>query len=103
MKDMDAAYDAFITKNTQDNDYFVGSLAIDKKFRGLKYFNAMFNQIVKQARESGAQRIVLTVWESSPALALYLKKGFRKIGDSFDYAYPIFFDKLYMLEYTNLY
>ena len=103
MKDMDAAYDVFITKNTRDNDYFVGSLAIDKKFRGLKYFNAMFNEIVKQARESGAQRIVLTVWESSPALALYLKKGFRKIGDSFDYAYPIFFDKLYMLEYTNLY
>ena len=102
MKDMDTAYDTFITKNTRDDDYFVGSLAIDKKFRGLKYFNAMFNEIVKQARASNTQRIVLTVWASSPALNLYLKKGFCKIQDSFDYAYPLFYDKLYILEYTDL-
>ena len=100
MKAMDDAYDEFISRNTQADDYFVVSLAIDTKYRGFGYFNTIFNEIIQHAQDNKSPRIILTVWASNSALQIYLKKGFRTV-DVFDYAYNIFFDKLYLLEYND--
>ncbi|WP_211471154.1 GNAT family N-acetyltransferase [Collimonas humicola] len=86
-------------KNSHPTDYFVSSLAIENRYRGKGFFNNMFEEIKNQAREKGSKRITLAVWEQSKALQIYFKAGFE-IVDIFDYAYNLFFDKLYFLEYN---
>lgn len=98
MKAIDDAYDKFVLKNSYSTDYFVSSLAIESKYRGKGLFNQIFKEIENMARQKGSRRIILTVWEQSEALKIYLKKGF-KVADTFDYAFSLFFDKLYFLEY----
>ncbi|CDG81013.1 GNAT family N-acetyltransferase [Janthinobacterium agaricidamnosum] len=100
MKPMDDAYDAFIAAHARDGDFFVASLAVAEHCRGQGWFNIMLKEIERRAREKNSQRIVLTVWENSDALQVYLKKGFRSSG-IFDYAYPLFFDRLHLLEYDE--
>jgi GNAT superfamily N-acetyltransferase len=98
MRDMDAAYDAFVALHARPADYFVASLAIEEHCRGAGLFNAMLEHIKAQARASGSPRIVLTVWERSDALQIYLRKGFRSCA-RFDYAWELFFDRLHFLEF----
>lgn len=98
MKAMDDAYDEFISRNSDDSDYFVASLALESEYRGKGLFNTMFAEIERLAREKGSRRIILTVWEQSEALRIYLKKGFKVCG-RFEYAYNLFFDRLNFLEY----
>jgi GNAT superfamily N-acetyltransferase len=98
MKAMDSAYDEFVSKNTEASEFFIASLAVDYDYRGKGFFNSMLNEIERMAHRKGSRHIVLTVWENSDALQIYLKKGF-KIRDTFNYAYDIFFDRLHILEY----
>lgn len=98
MREMDAAYDAFIVANTAPADFLVSSLAIEERYRGQGLFNRLFDQIVPLAQAQACPRIVLTVWESNPALAMYLHKQFRIVA-TFDDALPLFFERLYLLEY----
>ncbi|KQX02034.1 hypothetical protein ASC94_05570 [Massilia sp. Root418] len=95
---MDAAYDAFIARNTREDDFLVGSLAIEGRCQGRGWFAHMLAEIERLARARGCPRIVLTVWESSAAMPLYLRRGFRRC-DSFGYAYELFFDRLHFLDY----
>jgi len=99
VKHLDEAYDAFVEKNIKLEDYFLSSLAIEQKYRGLGYFKFMFAQNIKQAKQCNCKRIVLTVWEKGEALQLYLKIGFKFV-DTFDYAYNLFYERLYLLEYA---
>lgn len=98
MQAMDAAYDSFVALHARRSDYFVASLAIEECLRGQGLFNAMLAEILRRAREAGAARVVLTVWESSDAMAIYLAKGFSTCG-VFDYAWELFFDRLHFLAY----
>lgn len=95
---MDEAYDAFIARNARDDDFFVGSLAIEARFQGRGWFAHMLAEIERLARSRACPRIVLTVWESSTAMPIYLRRGFTRC-DSFGYAYELFFDRLHFLEY----
>lgn len=98
VKAMDAAYDAFIARNARDDDFFVGSLAIEGRCQGRGWFAHMLAEIERLARSRSCPRIVLTVWESSAAMPIYLRRGFTRC-DSFGYAYELFFDRLHFLEY----
>lgn len=98
VKAMDAAYDAFIAWNARDEDFFVGSLAIEGRYQGRGWFGHMLAEIERLARSHASPRIVLTVWESSAAMPIYLRRGFT-VCDSFSYAYELFFDRLHFLEY----
>ncbi|KQV80602.1 hypothetical protein ASD15_11690 [Massilia sp. Root351] len=98
VRDMDAAYDAFIARNARDEDFLVGSLAIEARCQGRGWFAHMLAEIERLARSRACPRIVLTVWESSAAMPIYLRRGFTRC-DSFGYAYELFFDRLHFLEY----
>lgn len=98
MKPMDDAYDEFISNHTEADDLFVSSLAVDDAQKGKGFFNSMFVEINLLARRKGSRRIVLTVWGKSDAFQIYVKKGF-KLRSTFDYAYEMFFDRLYLMEY----
>ncbi|MES2741478.1 MAG: hypothetical protein V4754_11075 [Pseudomonadota bacterium] len=98
MKAMDHAYDGFIGEHCADSDFFVAGLAIEPRYRGLGLFHSMLDEIGRRALARQAGRIVLTVWEHSPAFAMYLNKGFVSRA-RFDYAYPLFFDRLHLLDY----
>ncbi|MDQ1829890.1 GNAT family N-acetyltransferase [Massilia scottii] len=97
MRAMDAAYDAFIAFHARENDLFVASLAVEERFRGRGLFNVMLAHINALARGKGSPRIVLTVWENSAAMGIYLNKGFRSRA-VFDYAAELFFDRLHFME-----
>jgi GNAT superfamily N-acetyltransferase len=98
MKAMDAAYDAFILAHARTDDLFVASLAVESHYRGRGLLAIMLEAIAAMARASGSRRIVLTVWERSDAMRIYLNKGFRSRA-VFDYAYELFFDRLHFMEY----
>ena len=98
VKAMDAAYDAFIARNARDDDFLVASLAIEARCQGRGWFAHMLAEIERLARSRSCPRIVLTVWESSAAMPIYLRRGFTRC-DSFGYAYELFFDRLHFLEY----
>ncbi|MNH02719.1 TcdA/TcdB catalytic glycosyltransferase domain protein [compost metagenome] len=99
IKPLDEAYDGFVRTQSAEGDYFICSLAIESRFRGQGYFNPMFALIKQRAQQRRAKHIVLCVWQSSDACQIYLNKGFRVRG-VFDYAWPIFFDRLLLLEYA---
>ncbi|MBL3521107.1 glycosyltransferase [Serratia plymuthica] len=99
IKPLDEAYDDFVHSQCGADDYFVCSLAIESRFRGQAYFTPLFALIKQQAQQRRAKHIVLCVWQSSDACQIYLNKGFRVRG-VFDYAWPIFFDRLLFLEYA---
>lgn len=99
MQAMDDAYDAFVAQHARPDDFFVASLAIEERYRGAGLFTAMLGEIAYRARSKGSARVVLTVWERSDAMQIYLGKGFRSCG-SFDYAWNLFFDRLHFLEFA---
>ncbi|WP_346827357.1 TcdA/TcdB catalytic glycosyltransferase domain-containing protein [Serratia inhibens] len=99
IKPLDEAYDGFVRTLSTEDDYFICSLAIESRFRGQGYFNPLFAQIKQRAQQRRAKHIVLCVWQSSDACQIYLNKGFRVRG-VFDYAWPMFFDRLLFLEYA---
>jgi GNAT superfamily N-acetyltransferase len=96
VREMDAAYDAFVAAHARPEDLFVAGLAVEPEMRGKGCSNVLLDDIARLARERAAPRIVLTVWETSAALPIYLRKGFQCLG-SFDYAYPLFFERLHAL------
>ncbi len=95
---MDDAYDAFVREHARAGDLFVASLAVEARYRGQGLLTPLLGEIERLARSKNSGRIVLTVWERSDALRLYLKKGFKICG-SFGYAYELFFERLHFLEY----
>lgn len=97
MRAMDAAYDAFIALHTRDGDVFVASMAVEEGMRGRGHLNRMLAHIGALARSKGSARIVLTVWENSAAMGIYLNKGFRSCA-VFDHAAELFFDRLHFME-----
>ncbi|NHZ90690.1 hypothetical protein F2P45_16920 [Massilia sp. CCM 8733] len=97
MRAMDAAYDAFIALHARASDLFVASLAIEERFRGSGLLNLMLAHIAALARAKGSPRTVLTVWENSAAMGIYLNKGFVSLA-VFDYAAELFFDRLHFME-----
>ena len=96
MQALDDAYEAFVDAHTSPGDYFVASLAIEPRDRGRGLFHRLFDDIVARARAAGSPRVVLAVWESNDALALYRNKGMRSLA-RFDTAWPLFFDRLWLL------
>lgn len=93
---MDAAYDDFVATHAREEDLFVASLALAPAARGRGLSNALLDEAARLARVHRSPRIVLTVWETSAALPLYLRKGFTSCG-SFTHAYPLFFERLHVL------
>jgi ribosomal protein S18 acetylase RimI-like enzyme len=96
MQAMDDAYEAFVAAHTGPDDWFVASLAIEPRDRGRGLFHRLFDDVVARARAASAPRVVLAVWESNDALALYRRKGMRPLA-RFDAAWPLFFDRLSLL------
>ncbi|UUZ52357.1 hypothetical protein LP419_22790 [Massilia sp. H-1] len=58
----------------------------------------MLAEIERQAHQRRSARVVLTVWERSDAMPIYLAKGFTSCG-TFDYAWDLFFDRLHFMAY----
>lgn len=98
MQEMDAAYDTFIAANAAPADFLVASMALEENQRGRGRFALLLGEIIRLARAQDCPRIVLTVWETNRALALYLRHGFR-ISATFDHAVPLFFERLHLLHY----
>lgn len=96
MQALDDAYEAFVDAHTSPGDYFVASLAIEPRDRGRGLFHRLFDDIVARARAARSPRVVLAVWESNDALALYRNKGMHALA-RFDTAWPLFFDRLWLL------
>ena len=96
MQALDDAYEAFVGAHTRPDDFFVASLAIEPRDRGRGLFHRMFDDILARARAAGSPRVVLAVWDSNAALALYRNKGMRALA-RFDTAWPLFFDRLWLL------
>lgn len=96
VREMDAAYDEFVGGHARADDLFVASLALEPAVRGRGLSNVLLAEIGRLARARRCPRIVLTVWDSSPALALYRRRGFTPCG-SFGYAYPLFYERLHVL------
>ena len=96
MQAMDDAYEAFVATHTGPDDWFVASLVIEPRDRGRGLFHRLFDDILARARAARSPRVVLAVWESNDALALYRRKGMRTLA-RFDAAWPLFFDRLSLL------
>ena len=96
MQAMDDAYEAFVAAHTRPDDWVVASLAIEPRDRGRGLFHPLFDDILARARAARSPRVVLAVWESNDALALYRRKGMRPLA-RFDAAWPLFFDRLSLL------
>jgi ribosomal protein S18 acetylase RimI-like enzyme len=96
MQALDDAYEAFVGAHTRPDDFFVASLAIEPRDRGRGLFHRLFDDILARARAAGSPRVVLAVWDSNAALALYRNKGMRALA-RFDTAWPLFFDRLWLL------
>ena len=96
MQALDDAYEAFVAAHTRADDYFVASLAIEPRDRGRGLFHQAFDDLVARAHQAGSPRVVLAVWESNAALALYRRKGMGTLA-RFDTAWPLFFDRLQLL------
>jgi len=96
MKVVDKAYDDFVMSNLQDSDYFISTVALTHNARGKGIFSQVLKKIKNEALSHDCKRVVLTVYESSDALAIYQKIGFEII-DTFDYVENIFFDKVCFL------
>jgi GNAT superfamily N-acetyltransferase len=96
MQALDDAYEAFVAAHTTADDWFVASLAIEPRDRGRGLFQPMFDDILARARAARSPRVVLAVWESNPAAALYHRRGLRPLA-RFDTAWPLFFDRLLLL------
>ena len=99
MKAVDDAYDDFVMTNLREDDYFISTVVIKHSARGQGAFTQVFNKVKSDALAHSCSRILLTVYASSDALAVYLNKGFEII-DTFDYVQDIFFDKVHLLAYT---
>ena len=99
MKAVDNAYDDFVLTHLRDDDYFISTVALKSSARGQGVFSQVFNRVKKDAQAKQCSRVVLTVYESSDALAIYQKMGFEVIG-TFDYVQDIFFDNVQLLAYN---
>lgn len=97
MLPLDRDYDRFVEKNSRDEDYFIASLALEATEQGKGYFRLLMEEIERQAIQHTAVRITLCVWESSRAISLYKKGGFRQ-SDSSDRWKGLFADRLCFLE-----
>ena len=94
---LDNEYNSFIHGKLYDTDYFLSSVAIDNKFRNQGLYRVFHEEVLKQAKNKKCNRIVLTVWETSKAVPIYLKYGFT-IVDTFEYPYQFFFENLLLME-----
>lgn len=93
---MDAAYDAFVGAHATPEQLFVASLAIEPAWRGRGLLDVLLADAAEQARAAGCSALGLTVWQTSAALPLYLRRGFAGVGQ-FDGAWDLFFDRLHYL------
>lgn len=80
VKPLDDAYDSFVTYHSQPDDYFVCSVAFHAEEQGKGYFNQVLSRMTQQAKQQKLRRITLCVWQSSPAVLIYRKKGFEVIA-----------------------
>ncbi|QOR34972.1 GNAT family N-acetyltransferase [Clostridium sp. 'deep sea'] len=63
-----------------EHTLWIGMMIIAKKYRKAGYGKECFNNIIKEAKEKGAQRIGLAVYlKNWPALNFWFKQGFSKI------------------------
>lgn len=99
VKPLDDAYDRFVATRVRADDYFLSSTAVEPKCRGQGHFRFMFESMLAEARRTGCKRIVLTVWENSAAVDLYVRMGFRQV-DIFQYPFDLFFENLLLMELT---
>jgi len=94
---LDDAYEAFVARHARPDDWFVASLAVEPRDRGRGLFRRLFDDTLARARRAGSPRVVLAVWESNSALALYRLRGMRTVA-RFDEAWRLHFDRLQLLE-----
>lgn len=57
------------------------TIAVVPSRRGRGYGNELLTALLQRAREEGYRRISLSVEPDNPALALYERHGFRKVGE----------------------
>jgi len=99
MQALDDAYEAFVARHARADDWFIASLALEPRERGRGLFHRTFDDALARARAAASPRVLLAVWESNPALALYQRKGLRTVA-RFDEAQALFFDRLHLLALT---
>jgi ribosomal protein S18 acetylase RimI-like enzyme len=58
------------------------SIAVVPSRRGKGYGEELLDALLKQARKDGFEQISLSVEPDNPALRLYERHGFRKVGES---------------------
>ncbi|WP_343552832.1 GNAT family N-acetyltransferase [Pantoea sp.] len=99
VRPLDDAYDSFVTYHSQPDDYFVCSVALHAEEQGKGYFSQVLSRITHQAKQQKLRRITLCVWQSSPALVIYRKKGFELIA-TMEKEVSCFNDKLLFMAIT---
>lgn len=67
---------------TQENDYlYVRDVQLVEAWRGVGVGAWIMTRVTQMARKRACKRIRLKVFKSNPALALYLKLGYRRVGE----------------------
>lgn len=80
MRPLDDAYDEFVGQHSKSDDLFIGSVALTPAAQGKGYFSVVLENLLQQAQARCLRRITLCVWQSSPAVEIYCRKGFKEIA-----------------------
>ncbi len=98
VRHMDEAYDAFLARHSSPSDYYAANIAIDPRERGHSAYTVLWDAIEQSARRAQCRRVLATVWGTNRTLILNRRRGMLPLA-TFDDAYPLFFDRLHLLEF----
>lgn len=72
----------FVDKETLPNEWYIDSVVVNKKFRGLGIGSALLNGMSQTAIDAGYHTIGLNVDKANPkAKKLYASLGYQKVAD----------------------
>ncbi|MGL5742967.1 MAG: hypothetical protein ACRCXC_10755 [Legionella sp.] len=71
----------YYTQETSHTDLVSYGIAVARTFRGQKLFHRLQQQRKIIAQNEQCNRLVFAVWETNPALSLFLHSGAEIIGD----------------------
>ncbi|WP_221766326.1 GNAT family N-acetyltransferase [Lysinibacillus telephonicus] len=72
----------FIDKETLPDEWYIDSVVVNKKFRGLGIGSALLNEMSETAKKAGYHTIGLNVDMANPkAKKLYCSLGYKKVAD----------------------
>ena len=80
-----------------EEEYELAKMGVLKTFRGMKFGEALLVAAIHFARSRQAKKITLeTAGRLKPAIALYEKFGFKRVGE--EYKHPLFGRMIFKME-----